>query len=88
MADEWADKKQISSGGTVFRAIRQVERTVIPQVDGLVFVSRWARDALLSWLAEAAAVPYAVIGNFVTPWPGKPDQAPQETWSPSATLTW
>jgi glycosyltransferase involved in cell wall biosynthesis len=76
MADEWADKKQISSGGTVFRAIRQVERTVIPRVDGLVFVSRWARDALLSWLAEAATVPYAVIGNFVAPWPVKPDQEP------------
>jgi glycosyltransferase involved in cell wall biosynthesis len=76
MADEWADKKEISRGGTVFRAIRRVERTVIPQVDGLVFVSRWARDALLSWLAEAAAVPYAVIGNFVAPWPGRPDQEP------------
>jgi glycosyltransferase involved in cell wall biosynthesis len=75
MADEWADKKQISPGGTVFRAIRQAERTVIPRVDGLVFVSRWARDALLSWLPEAAPVPYAVIGNFVTPWPGQPDQA-------------
>lgn len=76
MADEWADKKQISRGGTVFRAIRQAERTVIPRVDGLVYVSRWARDALLSWLPEAAPVPYAVIGNFVTPWPGQPDQAP------------
>jgi len=76
MADEWADKKRISSGGTVFRAIRQVERTVIPQVDGLVFVSKWGRDALVSWLPEAAAVPYAVIGNFVTPWPAKPDREP------------
>jgi glycosyltransferase involved in cell wall biosynthesis len=28
-------------------------------------VSRWARDALLSWFPDAAAVPYAVIGNFV-----------------------
>src|SRR5689334_9014034 len=76
MADEWADKKQISQGGTVFRAIRRAERTVIPRVDGLVYVSRWARDALLSWLPEAAPVPYAVIGNFVAPWPGQPDQAP------------
>jgi glycosyltransferase involved in cell wall biosynthesis len=76
MADEWADKKQIASGGSVFRAIRQVERTVIPQVDGIVFVSKWGRDALLSWLPEAAAVPYAVIGNFVTPWPAKPDREP------------
>jgi glycosyltransferase involved in cell wall biosynthesis len=67
MADEWADKQQISRDGTVFRAIRQVERAVIPQVDGLVYVSRWARDALVSWLPEASAVPYAVIGNFVAP---------------------
>jgi glycosyltransferase involved in cell wall biosynthesis len=66
-ADEWADKKQIKRDGTVFRAIRQVEREVIPQVDGLVYVSRWARDALLSWLPEAAAIPYAVIGNFLAP---------------------
>jgi len=74
MADEWADKKQIRTGGTVYQAIRQVERTVIPQVDSLVYVSRWARDALLSWLPDAAAVPYAIIGNFVDPWPAVSDQ--------------
>ena len=67
MADEWADKKRIRRDGTVFRAIRQIERTAIPQVDGLVYVSSWGRDALLSWLPEAAAVPYAIIGNFVAP---------------------
>jgi glycosyltransferase involved in cell wall biosynthesis len=74
MADEWADKKQIGRDGTVFRAIRRLEREVIPQVDGLVYVSKWARDALLSWLPEAADVPYAVIGNFVAPWHAKPGQ--------------
>jgi len=66
-ADEWADKKQIKRDGTVFRAIREVEREVVPRVDGLVYVSKWARDALLNWLPEAAAVPYAVIDNFVAP---------------------
>jgi glycosyltransferase involved in cell wall biosynthesis len=75
-ADEWADKKQIKRDGTVFRAIRQVERAVIPQVDGLVYVSRWARNALLTWLPEAAAVPYAVIGNFVAPLRLRLDQEP------------
>jgi len=75
-ADEWADKKQIKRDGTVFRAIRQVERDVIPQVDGLVYVSRWARNALLSWLPEAAAVPYAVFGNFVAPLHYEPDSEP------------
>jgi glycosyltransferase involved in cell wall biosynthesis len=67
LANEWADKKQIKHDGIVFRAIRRVEREVIPQVDGLVYVSRWAQEALLSWLPEAAAVPSAVIGNFVAP---------------------
>ena len=64
-ADEWADKKVIRSDGTVFRAIRQLEREVIPQVDGLMYVSKWARNALLGWFPEATEVPYAVIENFV-----------------------
>lgn len=76
MADEWADKKQIRHNGIVFRAIRQVERSVIPQVDGIVYVSRWARDALLSWLPEAAGVRSAVIGNFVAPLHATPHQEP------------
>ncbi|MBV9384291.1 MAG: glycosyltransferase family 4 protein [Streptosporangiaceae bacterium] len=75
-AEEWADKRQIKRGGTVFRAIQQAEREVIPQVDGLVYVSRWARNALLSWLPEAAAVPCAVIGNFVAPLRPEPDPEP------------
>jgi glycosyltransferase involved in cell wall biosynthesis len=75
-ADEWADKKQIKRDGPVFRAIRQVEREVIPQVDGLVYVSGWARDALADWLPEAAAVPHAVIGNFVAPLPPAPAREP------------
>ena len=73
-ADEWVDKKQIRRDGVVFRAIRRVEREVIPQVDGLVYVSSWGRNVLLSWLPEAAAVPYAVIGNFVAPHHVEPQQ--------------
>jgi glycosyltransferase involved in cell wall biosynthesis len=75
-ADEWVNMEQIRRDGRVFQAIRQVEREVISQVDGLVYVSRWARDALLSWLPEAAAVPYAVIGNFVAPLHHRPNQEP------------
>ena len=39
-ADEWADKKQIRPGGRIFRGIRRLEREVIPQVDGLMYVSQ------------------------------------------------
>jgi glycosyltransferase involved in cell wall biosynthesis len=73
-ADEWVNMRQIRRDGAVFRAIRQVEREVIPRVDGLVYVSRWARDALVSWLPEAAAVRYAIIGNFVAPLHHEPGQ--------------
>jgi glycosyltransferase involved in cell wall biosynthesis len=64
-ADEWVVKGYIKPGGVVFRAIRQVERDVIPRLDGIVYVSRSARDVLWSWLPEAAAVRSAVIPNFV-----------------------
>jgi glycosyltransferase involved in cell wall biosynthesis len=78
-ADEWADKQQISRDGAVFRGIRQLEREVIPQVDGLMYVSRWAQNALTDWLPEAAAVPSTVIENFVAPLrpePAEPNQQP------------
>jgi glycosyltransferase involved in cell wall biosynthesis len=73
-ADEWADKKQIRRDGAVFRAIRRLERDVIPQVDGLMYVSQWARDALVGWLPEAAGVSSTVIDNFVAPLPLEPVQ--------------
>src|SRR5215472_588107 len=66
-ADEWADKKQIRRDGAVFRGIRRLERDVIPRVDGLMYVSAWARRSLVDWLPEAADVPSTVIGNFVAP---------------------
>jgi glycosyltransferase involved in cell wall biosynthesis len=75
-SDEWADKHQIERDGSVYRAIRELEREVIPQVDGMVFVSEWARNALLDWLPEAASVPYAVIDNFVAPHPAPLDRTP------------
>jgi glycosyltransferase involved in cell wall biosynthesis len=64
-ADEWAGKGKIKTGGLVYRGIRRFERAVIPRVDGLVYVSEWARRALTGWCPEAAAIPSAVIGNFV-----------------------
>jgi glycosyltransferase involved in cell wall biosynthesis len=75
-ADEWAHKLQIRRDGVLFRAIRQYERQVIPRVDRLMYVSRSARNGILSWLPEAAAVPSAVISNFVSPLRSEPGQEP------------
>jgi glycosyltransferase involved in cell wall biosynthesis len=73
-ADEWVNRIRgaIKRDGVVFRAVRRAEQEVIPAVDGIVFVSEWARQGIMTWLPEAAAVPYAVIGNFVAP----PTQTP------------
>jgi glycosyltransferase involved in cell wall biosynthesis len=64
-ADEWVGKKCIKPDKAVFRSIRRFEKSVIPRVDGLMFVSESARDALLSWLPEAHFLPSAVIPGFV-----------------------
>jgi glycosyltransferase involved in cell wall biosynthesis len=66
-ADGWVEKKRVRRGSKVFEAIRAKEREVVPQVDGIVFVSRSARDELLRWLPEAAQVPSEVVHNFVAP---------------------
>ena len=70
-ADEWARKGEISERGHVYRSIRQFETEVVQQVDSIVFVSHAARKDFLSWLPEAAAVPSAVIHNFVAPIPSR-----------------
>jgi glycosyltransferase involved in cell wall biosynthesis len=65
-ADEFASE-HIRNGGRVFRAIRRMERAVIPKVDGIVYVSESSRSSLMEWLPEASTVPSAVIGNFISP---------------------
>jgi glycosyltransferase involved in cell wall biosynthesis len=67
-ADEHSEPgREIKRDGALYRAIRRLEREVILGVDSLIYVSEWARDAVLAWLPEAASVPAAVIGNAVVP---------------------
>ena len=75
-ADEWAYKDQISRDSRSFQGIRQYERDVILRVDGLMYVSRSARNGILSWLPEASAIRSAVISNFVAPLRAEPRQEP------------
>jgi glycosyltransferase involved in cell wall biosynthesis len=67
-ADEHAEPgREIKRGSAVFRSIRRFEQDVISQLDGIMYVSNWARGALLSWLPDAALLPSTVIGNAVAP---------------------
>ena len=77
-ADEWCNTATapIKSGGWVYRGIRKAERKTLQQVDGLLYVSEWARQAVLSWLPEAAAIPSSVIGNFTAQLDPEPTPEP------------
>ena len=65
-AAEWAANGKIRRDGAVYERIRRLERETVPRLDGIVYVSEAAREELLDWLPEAAAVPSAVIPNFVS----------------------
>jgi glycosyltransferase involved in cell wall biosynthesis len=77
-ADEWCNTETfpIKRGGWVYRGIRKAERKTILQLDGLLYVAAWAKEALESWLPEASQVPSAVIGNFTAPLDPEPTPGP------------
>lgn len=66
-ADEWVAKEMLDTESRVFRHIRQVESEAIAGLDGIVYVSEAARDALLEWLPIQPPARAAVVPNFVQP---------------------
>jgi glycosyltransferase involved in cell wall biosynthesis len=66
-AEEWAIQAGLPRNGRVYRSIKRREAEILPAVDGLVYVSKFVRDAVLSAIPEAAAVRSAVLPNFVSP---------------------
>jgi glycosyltransferase involved in cell wall biosynthesis len=64
-ADEWADRGEISREGRYFRSIRSFEASVLPRLDGVVYVSAWARERLLDRVPALRDVPSATVPNFV-----------------------
>jgi glycosyltransferase involved in cell wall biosynthesis len=64
-ADEWADRGEIRRDGRYFRAIRDLEARVLPRLDGIVYVSEWARGLLVERVPRLAEVPAVTVPNFV-----------------------
>ncbi len=63
-ADEWVHKGLIPRDGATFRGIRKLEEDVLARVDGIVYVSKSAREDLLTWHDDVSC-PWAVVPNFV-----------------------
>ncbi len=70
-ADEWREKGVIAHDGWSFSAIRNFEANLLPQLDGLVFVSRFMHSQLLSRIPAIAEIPAVVAPNFLAD-PGPP----------------
>lgn len=73
-ADEWADKGAISREGKMYRSIRTMESSVLPQLDGMVFVSDFMREELAKRIPAIRDVPAQTIPNFLAD-PGTPDSS-------------
>lgn len=64
-ADEWVGQGMIGHDDPTWRAIRAFEARVLPQLDGLLFVSRYMQDVVSARIPAIAAVPQIVLPNFV-----------------------
>lgn len=71
-ADEWVGKGLIQNDGRLYRAIQAFEADVLPQLDGLVFVSDFMQRELISRIPAITQVAAAVVPNFL-PDPGLPE---------------
>ncbi len=64
-ADEWAGKGKIRKEGRVYRRIQQLEREVLPLVDGLTFTTQMMRQHVESAIPGVRSVPTQVIPCFI-----------------------
>jgi glycosyltransferase involved in cell wall biosynthesis len=71
-ADEWADKGKIVRGGAYFESIKRLEGDVIPKLDGIVYVSDFARHSLEERFPAVKNTLCEVIPNFMR----KPEAVP------------
>lgn len=72
-AEEWRAWKHISADSRTYAAIRDLEREILPRLDGLVYVSDSARRHL-DWIKGIETVPSEVVPNFIrAPTPSRPE---------------
>lgn len=64
-ADEWAGKGLISAKGRLYQAIATLEASLLPQLDGIVYVSEFMRRELIQRIPAVAKVPSEIIPNFL-----------------------
>ena len=74
LGDEWVAKGKIPDGGRVHRWISRLEGRTLPEVDGIVFLSRYMRDYLEARNPGLESVTSLVLPNFISPAPAVPEE--------------
>jgi len=64
-AEEWAGKGMITKTDKLYQSIQHFEETVLPQLDGLVFVSEFMKQELLKRIPAISKVNTTVVPNFL-----------------------
>lgn len=62
-ADEWAEKRGIPTNGWVYKGIKRLEEEVLPQVDGIVYVSHYMKQQLETRIPGLKQVRNKIIPN-------------------------
>jgi glycosyltransferase involved in cell wall biosynthesis len=65
-ADEWVDKKMLSTGNKLYGSIVRTEQQVLTSVDGIVYVSEAARAGMARHVAGIEHLPSVVVPNFIS----------------------
>lgn len=63
-ADEWVGRGKIAVDGALYRSIKLLERTVIPQLDGVVYPSRFVQRQVEAATANAVQARSVRLPNF------------------------
>jgi glycosyltransferase involved in cell wall biosynthesis len=63
--DEWANKGQVPRNGRLHRSMKAFEARVLPRLDGIAYVSDFARRVLEERLPAVRELPSVVIHNCV-----------------------
>lgn len=62
-ADEWAEKRGIPADGQVYKSIRRLEEEVLPQVDGIIYVSQYMKQQLETRIPRLKQISSRIIPN-------------------------
>jgi glycosyltransferase involved in cell wall biosynthesis len=64
-ADEWVDKKMLKVGSLVYRSITELEQSVLPTLDGIVYVSEAARASMARHVQGLDRIRSATVRSFI-----------------------